>query len=196
MNNLWVNDLINQTIEKGWCTGFFCTTCGARDLKGNLRRYLDRALGKVRFGFPLSFTTDDADVILEQLENLNKTDFSENYDAEFIIMSLLYISWQTSPCDGTTARMSKKLDGTYAGEILSKMINLTKKSMTNEDYKTLVSANSSMVSGIPNTATTMANQMNINSGNQPGLDISNLDFVKKAKTVLDASNKVNKNVLN
>ena len=56
------------------------------------------------------------------IENLNKTDFSENYDAEFIIMSLLYISWQTSPCDGTTARMSKKLDGTYAGEILSKMI--------------------------------------------------------------------------
>ena len=79
---------------------------------------------------------------------------------------------------------------------LDEMINLTKKSMTNEDYKTLVSANSSMVSGIPNTATTMANQMNINSGNQPGLDISNLDFVKKAKTVLDASNKVNKNVLN
>ena len=122
MKNFWMNDLIKQAIEKGWCTGFFCTTCGARDLKGNLRRYLDRALGKVRFGFPLSFTTDDADVILEQLENLNKTDFSENYDAEFIIMSLLYISWQTSPCDGTTARMSKKLDGTYAGEILSKMI--------------------------------------------------------------------------
>ena len=122
MNNFWMNDLIKQAIEKGWCTGFFCTTCGARDLKGNLRRYLDRALGKVRFGFPLSFTTDDADVILEQLENLNKTDFSENYDAEFIIMSLLYISWQTSPCDETMARMSKKLDGTYAGEILSKMI--------------------------------------------------------------------------
>ena len=122
MNNFWMNDLIKEAIEKGWCTGFFCTTCGARDLKGNLRRYLNSTLGKVRFGFPLSFTTDDADVILEQLENLNKTDFSENYDAEFIIMSLLYISWQTSPCDGTTARMSKKLDGTYAGEILSKMI--------------------------------------------------------------------------
>ena len=79
---------------------------------------------------------------------------------------------------------------------LDEMINLTKKSMTNEDYRTLVSANSSMVTGIPNTATTMANQMNINSGNQPGLDISNLDFVKKAKNVLDASNKINKNVLN
>ena len=122
MNNFWMNDLIKQAIEKGWCTGFFCTTCGARDLKGSLRRYLDSALGKVRFGFPLSFTTDDADVILEQLENLNKTDFSENYEPEFIIMSLLYISWQTSPCDETTARMSMELDGTYAGEILSKMI--------------------------------------------------------------------------
>ena len=123
MNNFWINDLIKQAIEKGWCTGFFCTTCGARDLKGNLRRYLDRALGKVRFGFPLSFNSDDAEAILAQLKNLNQTDFSENYEPEFIIMSLLYISWQTSPCDETTARMSKELDGTYAGEILSKMIS-------------------------------------------------------------------------
>lgn len=122
MNNFWMNDLINQAIEKGWCTGFFCTTCGARDLKGSLRRYLDSVLGKVRYGFSFSFTTDDGDVILEQLKNLNQTDFSENYDAVSVIMSLLYISWQTSPCDGTTARMSEKLDGTYAGEILSKMI--------------------------------------------------------------------------
>ena len=122
MKNFWMNDLINQAIEKGWCTGFFCTTCGARDLKGSLRRYLDSVLGKVRYGFPFSFTTDDGDVILEQLKNLNQTDFSENYDAVSVIMSLLYISWQTSPCDGTTVRMSEKLDGTYAGEILSKMI--------------------------------------------------------------------------
>ena len=76
----------------------------------------------MRYGFSFSFTTDDGDVILEQLKNLNQTDFSENYDAVSVIMSLLYISWQTSPCDGTTARMSEKLDGTYAGEILSKMI--------------------------------------------------------------------------
>ena len=123
MNNFWMNDLINQAIEKGWCTGFFCTTCGARDLKGNLTRYLDSSLGKVRYGFPLSFTTDDADVILEQLKILKQTDFSEHYQPDWIIMFLLYISWQTSPSDETTARMSEKLDGTYAGEILSKMIS-------------------------------------------------------------------------
>jgi hypothetical protein len=46
-----------------------------------------------------------------------------------------------------------------------------------------------MVQGMPNMATSMANQMNMNAGRQPGLDISNLDFVTKAKAVLDASNK-------
>ena len=122
MNNLWMNDLINQTIEKDWCAKFFCTTCGAGDFKESLRRHLDSVLGTRRFGLPFVFNSNDADVILEQLKNLNQTDFSENYYAVGIIMSLLYISWQTSPCDGTTARMSNKLDGTYAGEILSKMI--------------------------------------------------------------------------
>tara|TARA_B100000963_G_scaffold349387_1_gene358377 strand:+ start:5143 stop:5541 length:399 start_codon:yes stop_codon:yes gene_type:complete len=73
---------------------------------------------------------------------------------------------------------------------LQEMLDLTKASMTNEDYKTIVNANSSMVTGLPNTASTMATQMNMNAGRQPGLDISNLDFVNKAKQVLDASQKV------
>ena len=73
---------------------------------------------------------------------------------------------------------------------IAEIMDMTKKSMTNEDYKTLVSANSSMVTGIPNTATTMASQMNMNAGNQPGIDISNLSFVNKAKQVLDASEKL------
>ena len=73
---------------------------------------------------------------------------------------------------------------------IAEIMDMTKKSMTNEDYKTLVSANSSMVTGIPNTATTMASQMNMNAGNQPGIDISNLSFVNKAKQVLDASKKL------
>ena len=44
-----------------------------------------------------------------------------------------------------------------------------------------------MVTGMPSMATSMANQMNMNAGNQPGLDIANLDFVKKAGAVFNAS---------
>lgn len=69
------------------------------------------------------------------------------------------------------------------------MLEMTKKSMTNEEYKNVFSGTSDMVTGMPNMASTMANQMSMNAGNQPGIDISNLDFVNKAKAVLDASNK-------
>jgi hypothetical protein len=69
------------------------------------------------------------------------------------------------------------------------MLEMTKKSMTNEEYKNVFTGTSDMVTGMPNMASTMANQMSMNAGNQPGIDISNLDFVNKAKAVLDASNK-------
>ena len=76
---------------------------------------------------------------------------------------------------------------------LDEMLNMTKNTMTSSDYRTLVSADSSMVTGLPNTATTMATQMSKNAGgNQPGLDISNLDFVKKAKDVLVAADGIDK----
>ena len=70
---------------------------------------------------------------------------------------------------------------------LDEMLNMTKKNMTNEEYKTVFAGNSNMVSGMPNMASSMGNQMSMNSGNQPGLDISNLDFVKKAGKVFKAS---------
>tara|TARA_Y100001972_G_C7611657_1_gene306637 strand:+ start:245 stop:646 length:402 start_codon:yes stop_codon:yes gene_type:complete len=77
---------------------------------------------------------------------------------------------------------------------LAEMINMTKESMTASDYKTMISADSSMVTGLPNTASTMATQMSMNAGGvTPGLDISKLDFVKKAKDVLDASDKIKSN---
>jgi hypothetical protein len=76
---------------------------------------------------------------------------------------------------------------------LDEMISMTKNSMTSSDYRTLVNADSSMVTGLPNTASTMATQMSMNAGgNQPGIDISNLDFVKKAKDVLVASDNIDK----
>ena len=69
------------------------------------------------------------------------------------------------------------------------MLKQTQASMTNEEYRNVFTGTSEMVTGMPNMASTMANQMNMNAGNQPGLDISNLDFVNKAKQVLDLSNK-------
>lgn len=72
---------------------------------------------------------------------------------------------------------------------LDEMLKQTKASMTSEEYKNVFTGTADMVSGMPNMASTMANQMNMNAGNQPGLDITNLDFVSKAKAVLDASNK-------
>ena len=59
--------------------------------------------------------------------------------------------------------------------------------MTNEDYRSVFNGSSDMVTGMPNMASSMATQMNKNAGNQPGLDISNLDFVKKAGAVFNAS---------
>jgi len=72
---------------------------------------------------------------------------------------------------------------------LDEMLKQTQASMTNEEYKNVFAGTSDMVQGMPNMASTMMNQMNMGAGRQPGLDISNLDFVSKAKAVLDASNK-------
>ena len=69
---------------------------------------------------------------------------------------------------------------------LDEMLQMTKKSMTNEEYKNVFTGNSDMVSGMPNMASSMANQMGI-GGSQPGIDISKLDFVKRAGEVLKAS---------
>ena len=70
---------------------------------------------------------------------------------------------------------------------INEMLKQTADNMTNEDYKTVFNGSSDMVTGMPNMATSMANQMNMNAGNQPGLDIANLDFVKKAGAVFNAS---------
>jgi|TARA_R100000081_G_scaffold92130_1_gene72755 hypothetical protein len=68
---------------------------------------------------------------------------------------------------------------------IQSMLEQTRQSMTNEDYQQVYAGDSSMVKK-PNFASSVANNMGM-GGNQPGLDISQLDFVKKAKSVLDAS---------
>jgi len=70
---------------------------------------------------------------------------------------------------------------------LQEMLQQTKSNMSTEDYRTVLNGTSDMVSGMPNMASSMANQMNMNAGNQPGLDITNLDFVKKAGAVYKAA---------
>ena len=75
---------------------------------------------------------------------------------------------------------------------LEEMLNQTAGEMTNEDYKQITNSGSNPTS--PATST-LANQMGLteNSGPMPGIDISKLDFVSKAKSVLDASYKKDKN---
>lgn len=76
---------------------------------------------------------------------------------------------------------------------INSMLQQTQNSMTNEDYQQIFTGTSDMVQK-PNFANTMASQMGM-SGAQPGLDISQLDFVKKAKSVLDLANKKSKGEL-
>ena len=77
---------------------------------------------------------------------------------------------------------------------ITDMLNETQQNMTNEDYRNVVNANSSMVQA-PSMANTVASGMGMSGGPEPGLDISNLDFVKKAKSVLDLANQKSKKTL-
>ena len=77
-------------------------------------------------------------------------------------------------------------------EAINSMLKQTQKSMTNEDYNQVFSGTSDIVQK-PNFASTMATQMSMeNNGPMPGIDISKLDFVTKAKSVLDLSAKKDK----
>ena len=75
---------------------------------------------------------------------------------------------------------------------LEEMLNQTAGEMTSEDYKQITGATGSPVN--TTTSNKLANQMGLteNSGPMPGIDISKLDFVGKAKSILDAANKKDK----
>ena len=78
--------------------------------------------------------------------------------------------------------------GSKAG--LEEMLQMTAKEMTSEDARNITGAG-----GVhkPNFASTMGNQMvRENTGPMPGLDISKLDFVSKAKQVLDLADEKTK----
>lgn len=77
-----------------------------------------------------------------------------------------------------------------ANSSINNILKQTQQSMTNEDYRQVFTGNSDMVQK-PNYASAMASQMGM-TGGQAGIDISKLDFVSKAKSVLDLSNKKDK----
>lgn len=92
--------------------------------------------------------------------------------------------------------VQKDLSKTWStGEIntgtipLEEMLNQTQREMTGEDYKQITGATGPSVN--TSTSNMMANQMGLteNSGPMPGIDISKLDFVKKAKDIYDLANK-------
>jgi hypothetical protein len=68
---------------------------------------------------------------------------------------------------------------------LDEMLNVTRAEMTGQEYNDIVGG-----SGVqkPNFASMMSNQMvRENNGPMPGIDISKLDFVGKAKAIFDKS---------
>ena len=69
---------------------------------------------------------------------------------------------------------------------LDEMLQATKKNMTSEEAKNIMGY---QAPAAPSMASSMANQMGMTqpSSPMPGIDISKLDFVSKAKSVLDAS---------
>ena len=70
---------------------------------------------------------------------------------------------------------------------LDEMLQDTRLSMTNQDISNITGGGGVQK---PNFASMMSNQIaKENKGPMPGIDISNLDFVKKAKSVLDLANK-------
>jgi hypothetical protein len=73
---------------------------------------------------------------------------------------------------------------------IQNMLEQTQASMTGGEYQQVYGGTSDMVKK-PNFASSVASNMGM-SGNQPGIDISQLDFIGKAKSILDAANKKDK----
>ena len=69
---------------------------------------------------------------------------------------------------------------------LDEMLSMTKAGMTPTEYNNIIG------SAPPSTSAKMASQLGMQEKALPGIDISKLDFVGKAKEVLDASYKKDK----
>jgi hypothetical protein len=74
------------------------------------------------------------------------------------------------------------------GNPIEDMLQMTKATMTSADAAAMMGEGVHM----PNMASSVAHQMNLGGGNQPGLDLSQLPFIGKAKAVLEAANQKDK----
>lgn len=98
---------------------------------------------------------------------------------------------KTGTSDWSAAKKPTNLD--FSNSSIGSMLEQTRASMSGQDYRNVVNADSSLVKR-PNFAASMASNMGMteNAGPMPGIDISKLDFVSKAKSILDLSNKKDK----
>ena len=85
-----------------------------------------------------------------------------------------------------------KVWSTGKSSTLDEMLNKTRSEMTGQDFNNITGATGGVQK--PNFASSMASNMGLteNTGNMPGIDISKLDFMSKAKSVYDASMSKNK----
>jgi len=72
---------------------------------------------------------------------------------------------------------------------IESMLESTRGSMTSDDYKNVLNADSSMAQGFP----TQTGGTTPSMGNQPGIDLNSLDFVKNASKIYNASIEKDKN---
>lgn len=84
--------------------------------------------------------------------------------------------------------MKQQQSNPGVGNSITEMLNQTKANMTPEEYKNVYTGTSDMIQK-PNFASMMAGNMGMTDtgGPQPGLDISQFDFVKKAGAVYKAA---------
>ncbi len=75
-----------------------------------------------------------------------------------------------------------------SGNPIEDMLQMTKANMTSADAAAIMGEGVHM----PNMASSVAHQMNLGGGNQPGIDLSQLPFIAKAKTLLEAANQKDK----
>lgn len=111
-----------------------------------------------------------SDILTEAVKIASKPEKEYKHDYKPVLEKDLKRTWSKGPLNPAVG--------------LNSMLEQTAAEMTKEDFSNVINANSSNVRQ-PALASSVASSMAMNSGAQPGLDISQLDFVKKAKSVLD-----------
>lgn len=71
---------------------------------------------------------------------------------------------------------------TKTGNAMQDILNETRANMTQEEYRTMINADSSMAQG----------GLRMQAGPQPGLDLSQLDFAKNAGAIFKKANELDK----